>query len=441
MPRIARPPSHSELTGSLGADVFKSMAGRTLQEVIRRCDTKYRHWHKARFIAEDSGVDPQAAWLLLKIMRGSRRQSLPFSASDGSPVGYLIPDLVLQELSHIDRQLAGTITLDGQQPISETDRDRYIVSSLMEEAIASSKLEGASTLHRVAKAMLQRRRKPRNRDERMIVNNYQAILDIRHSQRNPLTPEFVIDLQRKLTEGTLDKPDESGRLRRASEDIVVADMEGNVLHEPPHASTLEDRLESLCTFANSEPGDAGRFIHPFIRACAVHFQLAYDHPFCDGNGRTARALSYWVMLHAGYWMFEFLPISRLICESPGEYQRAFQYVETDEYDLTYFLVYATRLVARARQDLSEYIGRKRQDQQKARELFDRKELNDRQRQMLIEFMNSPSRQFTIEEQQTIWGVSNFTARADLLHLEKLGYLNRRKVGKKFVFTASEPLSQ
>ncbi|MEO1535588.1 MAG: Fic family protein, partial [Planctomycetota bacterium] len=326
--------------------------------------------------------------------------------------------------------------LDDQQPIETPERERYIVSSLMEEAIASSKIEGASTLHRVAKDMLRRKREARDRHERMIVNNYLAILHIREHRGTPLTPEFIIGLQRQLTEGTLEKPDECGRLRRPDEDVVVADTEGNILHEPPHASTLDERLKSLCDFANATREAGDPFIHPLVRAAIVHFQLAYDHPFCDGNGRTARVLFYWVMLHAGYWMFEFLPISRLIYESPGEYQKAFQYVETDEFDLTYFLVYSTRLIARARKDLAQYIARKRAEQRRARETFDREGLNDRQRQILLDLMESPEQEFTIEAHQTTWDISYYTARSDLLHLENLGYLDRRKVGKKFVFTPS-----
>ena len=76
-----------------------------------------------------------------------------------------------------------------------------------------------------------------------------------------------------------------------------------------------------------DPADAGRhrppgmqvpavFIHPVMRAITLHFWLAYDHPFCDGNGRTARALFYWSMLKQGYWLFEFISISSVINQAP-----------------------------------------------------------------------------------------------------------------------------
>ena len=74
----------------------------------------------------------------------------------------------------------------------------------MEEAIASSQLEGAVTTRQVAKRMLREGRKPQSKAERMILNNYNAILKIRECQKDSLTPELLIELQTILTTGTLD---------------------------------------------------------------------------------------------------------------------------------------------------------------------------------------------------------------------------------------------
>jgi len=57
-------------------------------------------------------------------------------------------------------------------------------------------------------------------------------------------------------------------------------------------------MEAMCAFVNGR--DTEPFIHPAIRAMILHFWLAYDHPFVDGNGRTARALFYWAMLRPGH---------------------------------------------------------------------------------------------------------------------------------------------
>ena len=80
--------------------------------------------------------------------------------------------------------------------------------------------------------------------------------------------------------------------------------DGTILHTPPDADELDARMERLLAFANASV-DVG-FVHPVVRAILLHFMIGYEHPFVDGNGRTARALFYWMMAKSGYWMTEFL---------------------------------------------------------------------------------------------------------------------------------------
>jgi len=90
----------------------------------------------------------------------------------------------------------------------------------------------------------------------------------------------------------------------------------------------------------------------------LHFWLAYDHPFEDGNGRTARALFYWYMRTRGYWLVEYLSISRILADAPAKYGRAFLLTETDERDTTHFIVYQLDVVQRAVDELHAYLDRK-----------------------------------------------------------------------------------
>jgi Fic family protein len=93
----------------------------------------------------------------------------------------------------------------------------------------------------------------------------------------------------------------------------------------------------MCAFAN-ETGSS-EFVHPVLRAIILHFWLGYDHPFVDGNGRVARTLFYWLMMRHKYWLFEFVSISEVILKGPVKYSKAFLYTETDDNDLTYFILY------------------------------------------------------------------------------------------------------
>ncbi len=208
-----------------------------------------------------------------------------------------MPDTVLEAAHRIDQLASGRIGLSDVVTNPAT-RDRYMVSSLMEEAISSSQLEGASTSRRVAKEMIRSGRAPRNKSERMIFNNYRAMHSVREQRHEKLTPTLIFELHRLVTDGTLDDPMDAGRLEPPDgERVQVFSPEGELLHTPPPAEQLPARMEALCTFANGE--EAVGFLHPVVRAIIVHFWLAYDHPFADGNGRTARALFYWSMLSQG----------------------------------------------------------------------------------------------------------------------------------------------
>jgi hypothetical protein len=59
----------------------------------------------------------------------------------------------------------------------------FLGLSLMDEAIASSQIEGAATTRKKAKEMLRENRPPKNRSEKMIANNYITIKRIRSSTR------------------------------------------------------------------------------------------------------------------------------------------------------------------------------------------------------------------------------------------------------------------
>ena len=195
-----------------------------------------------------------------------------------------------------------------------------------------------------------------------------------------------------MTHGTLDDDTGAGRLRHPDERIEVVDQrDGTVLHTPPPAGQLAERLDAMCAFANVADGNAGPFLHPVLRSIILHFWLAYDHPFVDGNGRTARTLFYWSMLRHGYWLVEFLTISQIIRGAPAQYARAFLHTETDDNDLTYFVGYHLSVLDRALRALHEYVARKSAQQRHlesvVRGLTD---LNHRQRALLGHALRHPN---------------------------------------------------
>ena len=303
-------------------------------------------------------------------------------------------------------------------------------------------LEGAATTRADAIAMLRTGRKPRDRSERMILNNYLAMQRIGQLRNEPLTPDLVLELHAVVTEDTLDEAHSAGRMQTPTDLRVKVwdEQTGEILHDPPPADQLPDRLRLMCDFANGTV-EAQGYLHPIVKAILLHFWLAHDHPFADGNGRTARALFYWHMLREGYWLTEFISISSLIRKAPVKYARSFLWTETDANDLTYFVLAQLGIIAQSIDALENYIARKsselRSVDQRLRAL-DR--INHRQKALLAHALKNRHAVYSIQSHCRSHGVAYATGRADLLELCRLGLLTQLRQGKAFKFRAPDDLS-
>lgn len=430
---VASPPNYQGL-------LLTQLAAKRLAELMQLGLTEdgrqYVHWDKLRHLDPPANLSHEEWWLLIKLGRIQAQRAIPLTDPSGASFFYGVPDLVARRLHYVDQRCAGEVAMSEVVTADEHARQAYLVNSLMEEAIRSSQLEGATTTRRVAKELLRSGREPKDRSERMIFNNYRALQYMRDEMPDDLTPETVLELQRILTDGTLDNPDAAGRLQRPDEEriVVVDSTDGTVIHTPPPADQLPERLEALCDFAN-EGENPDRFIHPVVRAILLHFWLAYDHPFEDGNGRTARALFYWYMRTHGYWLVEYLSISRILRNAPAKYSRSFMLTEADERDATYFIVYQLEVIQRAVEQLHKYLRQKIKDVRDVEKLLKRSnQFNHRQLALLGNAIRTPDASYTFQTHAASHGVTHETARNDLLPLVEMGLLEQRRLGRRYTFT-------
>ena len=233
-----------------------------------------------------------------------------------------------------------------------------------------------------------------------------------------------------ITDGTLDDRKYEGRLRESNEVVVADSLSGEIVHYPPDCACLEEGLSAICDFANDN--GSTRFIHPVVKAVIIHFMLSYLHPFVDGNGRTARALFYWYMLKEGYWLTEFLAISRIIYKTKNRYEKAFIHTELDDGDLGYFVQYHLEALDKAFQDLEEYLERKREEEDAIMEFRNVEGINDRQAMILEMFRKDQHSVFTAKDLVSCLCVTDKTVRTDLEDLVRLGFLERIPKNKRLV---------
>jgi len=426
-----KPKKWEEIIEKHQSEIFKLFQDKEVMEFVSECNKEYIPWDRLRYKAIPKNIPPEYIWAILKFIRRSQYKIFFFGPWT---FRYVLLDEFQRKLHLFDMGTAGRLVSNIDSMGS--GRERYVISSLMEEAIASSQLEGAATTRRVAKEMLRLKKKPRNYSEQMIVNGYQTLQKIVAMKDKAITPELILELHRTVTSDTLKDKRHEGKYRDNNEVVVGDQLElEKVYYTPPDYKQLPSHIKEFCDFANN---DDKEFIHPIIKGIMLHFLIAYIHPFEDGNGRTARALFYWYVLNRGYWLFEYMSISRILLRSKVKYGLSYLYTETDEDDLTYFIVYNLTSIDEACEDMNTYITRKQKEQSDALKLIKSlKNINLRQAQILKDFLKDPEKMFVVNEIITTYGVVYQTARNDLLHLTQLGYLEKTKIQKKFVFKLSK----
>lgn len=439
----APPPDSEKLMSALTQE---SSSGRLFEVLMHQqasgAGSEYLPWDKLRYKTPPTGLTHEEWWLAVKLGRRSVARVIEsLHDVEGRAFTYALPDEVLRGVDMVNSKASGSITVSDQVTNPAT-RDRYVVSSLIEEAITSSQLEGASTSRRVAKEMIRTGRDPKDRSEKMILNNYLAMRRVAEIARagSELTPDLICEIHRIVTDGTLDSPEAAGVIQTVQAERVSVWGDGDqLLHRPPPVDELPARIVALCDFAN---GTSGPYMPRVLRAITVHFMMGYDHYFEDGNGRTARAVFYWCMLSQGYWLTEFLTISKILKEAPSQYAGSFILTEQDDNDLTYFFIYQLRVILRAIEELHTFLARKAEELRDLKSSFRAMpgEFNYRQLALLEHAVRNPGAFYTAQSHATSHDTSNETARQDLMGLEQRGLLVKSKLHRRFVWTPRPDLS-
>ncbi|MBQ0071754.1 MAG: Fic family protein [Spirochaetales bacterium] len=388
-------------------------------DLVEEANKNYPYWNKAKYYARKEHLDERVFWGAMKLSRNC------FPIVIGEDAFLLSPMVYKERILH---------SLDDYR---ETDAGASVLQSLdslealMDEAISSSQMEGASTTSVVAKKMLQEKRKPKDNSERMILNNYVAVRYVVENQKAELSLENLLYLHQLVTKGTLEDPSQEGKIRQDNTVVVQNSMDGEIVHVPIDHSLLANRLDGLFALFNGRAQLAENFIHPIVVGIIIHFYLSYIHPFSDGNGRTARLLFLWYLLKNGYGIMKYLSVSKMISSSRGQYETAFLETEADDLDLTYFVLNQLKTLEKAFSEWTDSLERRRKEAVMVSSLQS-EQVKQRQAKLLYDFQSeAPSFLLETAVYAGKYGITLQTARTDLRDLVDKGYLeeipvNRRK---------------
>ena len=346
---------------------------------------------------------------------------LPLKDQQGRSFWYVLNRSIEQQADRV-AEIARRDIAFAELPLEPDD-------GLIDEAVFSSVIEGAFTSRAEAAKLIRGDLPPRNKSEQMVKNNYRALLFVLEHLDEPVTKSMLVTIAGMLTQDASDElvDDYRGGM------VYVTGREG-VVYTPPEAGKVAEMMDALIGFVNSCE------IHPVLKACIAHFYLVYVHPFRDGNGRTARALSYMILLRSGYDYFRYFSISGMIAEERGRYYRSMLDAENEENggnDMTYFIDYYTAMLVRVIQRMEEHLrthviaGRIRASMEKAR-LY-----NERQIAGMEWLVRNSFDHVTAEQWKKKFGTALETARKDLTRLAETGLLERNVDGRKAVFTLDD----
>jgi Fic family protein len=398
-----------------------------VRHFMNECDKRYFYWSELKHRPHAPFKDAEEAWDMLKIHRRLSSKSLSFVHHHFQ---YNLTSFIQSDLHTFDLKLIGGLYKNA---ITPEDQSEYFKNSLIEEAIASSQIEGAATTTDVARDMIKSGRKPRNESEQMIINNFSAIREIENRQEEELSTQLILDIHEIMTSDT-EASIYSGKFR--DHPIYVKDhLDGEIAYTAPNHEEVTDLIKSLILFINNEDD----FVHPIIKASTLHFMIGYIHPFGDGNGRTARALFYWYLIKKGYSLLKHISISKAILKSRTSYDKAFLRTEHDGNDLTYFILYSIKSLRDAFESLVNYRDKKRTERQKASEVMfelTKKGYNKRQADLLGYLFVKPKANITITIYSKKNDIVRQTASKDLTELEEQGLLIKVRDGKNIIYQIS-----
>lgn len=405
MARFHKPPKSNNDTNIALANILIDNNDDIEKFLYEHTERKYYPWHKFQRISKPEKYTHEDLWYAVKILRSRGQVQISFWNEKFS---FKIPNFLLEKLHFIDLHLGGNIIMNSIIP--KGAEEKFLKNSLIEEAIASSQIEWASTTRRRAKEMLEKNEKPKNNSEQMITNNLIAMRYISAHKNDEITKEKILELHSLLTKNTLENTKDEWVWRYNNEIVVAEKLTNEVLHMPPEHTKIPEYIAELIEFFNN---DDTLFIHPIVKWVIIHFFIGWIHPFVDGNGRTARALFYWYILKNWYWLTEFISISRSIKENTEQYKNAYLFTETDENDLTYFIDYNIKCLLSSLDKFTAYIEKKIKEEKYILDIIQDAELTIRQTEIFKFLENNKNNDFTILELTQKIDASRNTIKKDL----------------------------
>ncbi len=186
----------------------------------------------------------------------------------------------------------------GTVKLSKSIAGKLRKNSKKKSSYASNKIEGNPLSEEQVDEVIERdERKHLLKPEQEVRNYFLALnyLEEMANQKKPFSVKLILDVQKLVEKGaSKEKIGLRGAMPPGVLFAVYDSQTGNPEYIPPEYTDIPALLDELVQYVNTTDD------HPLIVAAVVHYQIVTIHPFEDGNGRTARLLSGYILDLNGY---------------------------------------------------------------------------------------------------------------------------------------------
>lgn len=266
---------------------------------------------------------------------------------------------------------------------------------LVEEAVRTAEIEGM-TLNKeaVRSSIAKRLGLPHGVDikDRNAEGLIDLLLDAIRFNNKPLTLARLNSWQAALFPTSYSglKKIRTGKLRGNEPMQVVSGPIGKekVHFEAPPKEQADRELKYFIKWWNNNTGT----MDGILRAATAHLRFITIHPYEDGNGRIARALTDMALAQDEKLKVRFYSISSQIMRTREDYYNIIENVQNCQIDTTMWFIWFLECVTSAiehSQDIIAHVFRKAEFWKKHSQI----QLNDRQRKVIAKLMGAGDKEF------------------------------------------------
>ena len=341
------------------------------------------------------------------------------------------------------------VTLTNQilKYITEIEKNRYHVSSVKlsksvasklrknskkKSSYASNKIEGNPLSEKQADEVIDSDdRKHFLKPEQEVRNYFLALnyLEDMLARREPFSKKLILDVQKMVEKGaSKEKIGLRGPMPPGILFAVYDSKSGNPDYIPPEYSDIPSLLDELVEYVNTTDD------HPLIVAAVVHYQMVTIHPFEDGNGRTARLLSGYILDLNGFGFNGIGSLEEYFAYDVDEY---YEYIQMGLPALYYsgrdnpphpeiWFNYFLRMVMLYSNKVSDFQESNNQEEVASSISY----LKKREKELLLLLMEKYKGEFTPIEVSYLLDVTNRTVINRLATLSRNGFVTPKIVNQR-----------